>query len=170
MSYSSPLPKRATRKCPAAFKFTKALVQQPGKRSKRHMTSARQSRKRQLTHSVVLLDCLTLLVSNLLLSLGDSSNADEAEERVRAEIDVLLDSCNAREGTVIIVSGEVGLGLVPEYPLGRLYRDLLGWANQAVAARAHSTYLLVAGHAVELKQLAHSIDQAAAGIVAGEKS
>jgi adenosylcobinamide kinase/adenosylcobinamide-phosphate guanylyltransferase len=56
--------------------------------------------------------------------------------------------------TCIAVSNEVGLGVVPEYRLGRLYRDLLGKANQALAAQADEVYLMVAGLAVELKALA----------------
>ena len=72
--------------------------------------------------------------------------------------------CGDGAGTVILVSGEVGLGLVPESPLGRLYRDLLGWANQTVAARSHATYLLVAGLPIEIKTLAATVEQAAANI------
>jgi adenosylcobinamide kinase/adenosylcobinamide-phosphate guanylyltransferase len=56
--------------------------------------------------------------------------------------------------TCIAVSNEVGLGVVPEHRLGRLYRDLLGKANQALAAQANEVYLMVAGLAVELKALA----------------
>ena len=65
---------------------------------------------------------------------------------------------------MIIVSGEVGLGVVPESALGRQYRDLLGWANQAVAARSNATYLMVAGLPIELKSLAESVEQAASKI------
>ena len=117
-----------------------------------------QAAPRQQT---ILMDCLTLLVSNVLLSCGEHPDPDVAERRVAAEIENLLAVCEPREGTVIVVSGEVGLGLVPESPLGRLYRDLLGWANQAVAAQSTATYLLVAGLPVELKALAMRVEQAA---------
>ena len=55
------------------------------------------------------------------------------------------------DATFIIVSNEVGLGLVPENRLGRLYRDLLGRANQLLAQRADEVYLMVAGIPVEIK-------------------
>lgn len=108
----------------------------------------------------VLVDCLTLLVSNVLFRGGDDSRPDAAERSVAQEINSLLAACESSPGTVIIVSGEVGLGLVPESALGRLYRDLLGWTNQAVAAQAATVYLLVAGLPVDLKKLATSVEQA----------
>ncbi len=111
--------------------------------------------------STVVIDCLTLLVSNVLLSCAEPIDADQAEQAVNAEIAALLAACHDRSGQVVIVSSEVGLGVVPESRLGRLYRDLLGWANQAVAARADSTYLLVAGVPVELKAIAQTVDGAA---------
>jgi len=110
--------------------------------------------------AVVVVDCLTLLVSNLVLrAVGPGAEesmpeqvADEAASRAQAavegEVAALLDAARAaREagGDVIVVSNEVGQGLVPPYPLGRLFRDLLGWANQALAAAADEVYLLVAG-------------------------
>jgi adenosylcobinamide kinase/adenosylcobinamide-phosphate guanylyltransferase len=108
----------------------------------------------------VLIDCLTLLVSNLLLSAGEPLPPDGAEREVAAEIDSLLAACRSLPGTVIIVSSEVGSGLVPDSPLGRLYRDLLGRTNQAVAAQSAAVYLLVAGLPVNVKQLAASVEQA----------
>jgi len=115
-------------------------------------------------HRTVLIDCLTLLVSNVLLSCGDQADPILAEQRVDAEIRELLAACEQWQGTVIIVSGEVGLGVVPESALGRQYRDLLGWANQAVAARSNATYLMVAGLPIELKSLANCVEQAASKI------
>jgi adenosylcobinamide kinase/adenosylcobinamide-phosphate guanylyltransferase len=117
----------------------------------------RADRKR----SVVVIDCLTLLVSNVLLSCGEAPEPDVAEERVSAELSQLLQVCETRAGTVLIVSGEVGSGLVPESSLGRLFRDLLGRANQMIAGRSSASYLLVAGLPVELKRIAVSIEQAA---------
>lgn len=98
--------------------------------------------------SVVLLDCLTLLVSNVLL-------AHEAapQPSVDREIDGLLAAAQERDLTLIVVTNEVGMGLVPDYPLGRVYRDLLGRAAQRVAAAANEVYLVVAGITVELRAL-----------------
>jgi adenosylcobinamide kinase/adenosylcobinamide-phosphate guanylyltransferase len=96
----------------------------------------------------VLLDCLTLLVSNVtLLGVSDYDHPDEAaaEARVEEEISGLMQAIQASRADWIIVSNEVGLGLVPPYPLGRVYRDALGRANQRLAAIAAEVFWLVAG-------------------------
>ena len=104
--------------------------------------------------TVVLVDCLTLLVSNAILSLGTAPKLARAEAVVQEEIKALLQVCQTSAATYIVVSNEVGLGLVPDTPLGRVYRDLLGQANQALAAQAQAVYLMVAGLAVDCKALA----------------
>lgn len=100
---------------------------------------------------VVLLDCLTLLVSNLLMELGETADADVLEGRVTAELEALLTVCAAHRAALIVVSNEVGMGLVPPYPMGRVYRDALGRANQWLAARADRVVLMVAGIPVGVK-------------------
>jgi adenosylcobinamide kinase / adenosylcobinamide-phosphate guanylyltransferase len=102
---------------------------------------------------VVLVDCLTLLVSNVILALGETPDPSQAEHAVQAEVQALWRACQARQATFIVVSNEVGLGLVPDNPLGRLYRDLLGQANQTLAVHAQAVYWMVAGLAVELKAI-----------------
>ena len=72
---------------------------------------------------------------------------------VLAEVTAFLAVARERTLSLIIVSNEVGLGLVPPYPLGRVYRDLLGRVNQQLAAAADAVYLVVAGIPVELKAL-----------------
>lgn len=97
---------------------------------------------------IVLLDCLTLLVSNvMLIGVTDFDHPDKsaAADRVETEIAGLLITIQTSPANWIIVSNEVGLGLVPPYPLGRIYRDLLGHANQQIAACADEVYWLVAG-------------------------
>lgn len=101
---------------------------------------------------VILLDCLTMLISNVILS-GDQTEA-AAEARVTAEVDALCRYYEDRAATLIIVSNEVGMGLVPPYPVGRVYRDTLGRANQRLAARADKVLFLIAGIPLDLKQLA----------------
>jgi adenosylcobinamide kinase/adenosylcobinamide-phosphate guanylyltransferase len=98
--------------------------------------------------TVVLLDCLSLLVSNLLLA-----NESAPEPAIHHEITSLLSTASSRNLTLIVVTNEVGMGIVPAYPLGRRYRDLLGWVNQQVAAAAREVYLVTCGIAVELRTL-----------------
>ena len=97
----------------------------------------------EATTRLVLLDCLTLLVSNVLLAADAlEQNGDEAVQR---EVSALLDARLGREGRLIVVTNEVGLGIVPETRLGRLYRDSLGRANSRIAAQADRVVLMVSG-------------------------
>jgi adenosylcobinamide kinase/adenosylcobinamide-phosphate guanylyltransferase len=104
------------------------------------------------SHQVIIVDCLTLWVSNLLQA-NEAQEPAEQEAAVLAAARRLVDTCEKGETTLIMVSNEVGMGLVPPYPLGRLYRDVLGRVNQLLAARASRVYLMVAGLAVELMSL-----------------
>ena len=105
-----------------------------------------------LTPDVILLDCLTLLVSNILTSEGSEERIDEdqLEQAVDKEVEAILNWAATHSANWIIVSNEVGMGLVPPYPLGRVYRDLLGRANQKVAEKADEVFLMVAGIPVPL--------------------
>jgi adenosylcobinamide kinase/adenosylcobinamide-phosphate guanylyltransferase len=101
-----------------------------------------------ITADVVLLDCLTLLVTNILMGMNpDLDELDEAgsETAVSSEISALITTIQQSDAHWLIVSNEVGLGLVPPYPIGRLYRDTLGRANQQIAQAADHVYFLVAG-------------------------
>ncbi len=100
---------------------------------------------------LVLVDCLTLLANNVLGRLPETISASEAEAALAAEVDGLLAAYEAGSAVWIIVSNEVGLGLVPPYPLGRLYRDALGRANQRLAAAADEVLFMVAGLPLALK-------------------
>lgn len=98
--------------------------------------------------AVILLDCLTLLVTNLLMDAApDEDHPDEvvAAQAVEHELEQLLGLARASQADWIMVSNEVGLGLVPPYPLGRIYRDLLGRVNQKLAAAADEVFWMVAG-------------------------
>lgn len=106
--------------------------------------------------SVVLLDCLSLLVSNVLLDIvevfGDGNDAEsKASEVVQAEVDALVSWRDEIGCDLLVVSNEVGWGVVPPHRLGRIYRDLLGRANQRVAAASTDALLMVAGIPVTLK-------------------
>ena len=102
---------------------------------------------------VVLIDCLTLLVSNLMKERGHSRslNTQDAEKQVTAEIEKLAEFMQKTSATFIIVSNEVGLGLVSENRLGRVYCDLLGRANQMIARYADEVYFMVAGIPMKVK-------------------
>lgn len=98
----------------------------------------------------VLLDCLTLLVSNILLA-QESEPEAVIEAAVHSEIEALI-AAQAQLGVpMIVVSNEVGLGLVPPYRLGRVYRDILGRANQRLAASASKVIFMVAGLPMTIK-------------------
>jgi adenosylcobinamide kinase/adenosylcobinamide-phosphate guanylyltransferase len=78
---------------------------------------------------------------------------DEAWASVEAELDALLEAHHRLAAHLIVVSNEVGLGIVPAYDLGRTYRDCLGWANQKLARMAGKVVLMVAGLPVDLNSL-----------------
>ncbi len=102
-------------------------------------------RARADAHDVVLVDCLTVLASNVIIALPEPLTAAVAEAELQSEVDALLTAYAAGPADWIIVSNEVGLGIVPTTPLGRLYRDALGRANQRLAAAADRVLLMVAG-------------------------
>lgn len=90
----------------------------------------------------VLVDCLTLWLSNVM-----AASRDAATERDR-----LVAALGAARGSVVLVSNEVGLGIVPETPLGRAFRDEAGRLNQAVAAAAGRVVFVAAGIPLTLKE------------------
>ena len=89
----------------------------------------------------VLVDCLTLWLSNLLLAAAD----------IDAEVAQLEDALAALKAPIVLVTNEVGSGIVPDHPLGRRFRDLQGLVNQRMAARADRVVLVVAGMPLALK-------------------
>lgn len=90
----------------------------------------------------VLIDCLTLWVSNLMFA-DQASALGEDQMEMRAK--EVLSAIGSRDGQVIMVTGEVGCGLVPELPLARRYRDLVGRCNQVMAAGADQVAHVVCG-------------------------
>lgn len=110
---------------------------------------------------VVVVDCLTLLASNALLRSGRLEDEQgevasvqteaESEAEVEAEVSALLAAYGRGRASWIVISNEVGLGLVPDSPLGRVYRDALGRANQRLAAVADHVLFLMAGLPLRLK-------------------
>ncbi len=94
---------------------------------------------------VIVVDCLTIFAANLLESEGENSDA------IESRIGALCEALQAARCTIVLVSNEVGSGVVPPYPLGRRYRDLLGEINQRVARVADDVVLMVAGLPLALK-------------------
>ena len=99
-------------------------------------------------YDTVLLDCLTMWVSNLLLSGQETASA---RGDILSEARRLLGLCHNGGASWIIVSNEVGLGVVPSTELGRVYSDELGRVNQLVAAEADDVYFMAAGLPLQIK-------------------
>ncbi len=97
----------------------------------------------------VVLDCLSILVSNLML--GDADHEALEEDAILERVAALLNIQQSRDRALIVVSNEVGSGIVPEYPLGRAFRDALGRANQMVARAATEAFLIVSGLPIKLR-------------------
>lgn len=99
---------------------------------------------------VLLVDCLTLWVNNLLYE-AQRENRDLGEDEVAGLCRELVEACRGREGTVIFVSNELGMGLVPADSMARRYRDLVGRCNQVIAAAADEALFMVSGVPLTLK-------------------
>jgi adenosylcobinamide kinase/adenosylcobinamide-phosphate guanylyltransferase len=94
---------------------------------------------------LLLVDCLTVFVANMLEA------AEIDPKSLEARIDRFLEALRSTPVSIVLVSNEVGCGVVPPYPLGRKYRDVLGELNQRVAAIADDVVLMVAGLPFALK-------------------
>ncbi|MDD2442953.1 MAG: bifunctional adenosylcobinamide kinase/adenosylcobinamide-phosphate guanylyltransferase [Desulfotomaculaceae bacterium] len=105
---------------------------------------------------VFLLDCVTGWITNLLLDeLIPETGAKSADKEsyIMEQVEQLMETVD-HGAHLIAVSNEVGLGLVPEYPLGRVFRDLAGKVNQALAQNADQVYFAIAGLHLEIKSMA----------------
>lgn len=124
-------------------------------------------------HKIWLLDCITLWISNLMISFSDTENLDKGEtsqnnegsdfisegqllvepleKYVLREIRLLIQTVNKYPITLIAVTNEVGWGLVPPDPISRAYRDMVGKANQLLAASASEVTLVALGLPLKLK-------------------
>ena len=106
------------------------------------LTSSLQSASSEF--DIILVDCLTLWLSNLM-------GRNDSDDKILKTIDTLADNVNRLPATIILVTNEVGLGLVPEHPLSRRFRDLSGFANQRLAAACQEVYFTVWGLPQKLK-------------------
>ena len=111
-----------------------------------------------LDFDVVLLDCITIMVTNLIFEkTGESIESfseeelNEIESEILKEVADFLDAAEETTKTIILVTNEVGFGIVPEYKLARVFRDIAGRVNQYIANRAEEVSLVVCGIPVKVK-------------------
>jgi len=108
----------------------------------------------------LLVDCLgTVLGLSLATLVPDGAELAEAnaEDRARAIADTLVDGLLGRSGPTVVVTNEVGWGVVPVTPLGRLFRDTLGYANRRLIDEADIAWLVVAGRSIGLSELPQEV-------------
>jgi len=118
-----------------------------------------QAIRKSPVEATLLIDCATLWISNLMWEFREELAAEQSR-LILAKIDNLIDAVRLRAerlteagtaGEVVIVSNEVGSGLVPEHPVARAFRDLQGFANQRLARAADNVVFIVAGLPLRLK-------------------
>ena len=101
-------------------------------------------RKLSGRYQVLLLDCLTLWLSNVMARTG-------SDKDISSQVEELTEALRSFGGAVLVVSNEVGLGIVPDNALARRFRDLAGFANQKVAQASDDAYFLAAGMPMKIK-------------------
>lgn len=105
----------------------------------------------------ILLDCLTNMVSNLIFEENidfDKNlkiNKEKLDIKIKKEVENLIKVLKKHKGISVIVSNELGMGIVPVYPLGRYFRDIAGEINQYVAEKSDEVYLTVSGIPMKIK-------------------
>ncbi len=106
---------------------------------------------------VILVDCITVMITNILMDIEidwndpSSSDLERAEGEVMREADGIIGAADGFTGRIILVTNEVGMSLVPEYPLGRVFRDIAGSVNQRLAEACDRVYLMVSGIPLKIK-------------------
>lgn len=115
----------------------------------------------QERYRVVLIDCLPLFVTNVISTFDESEAMEVVERNCESATLGVLQAAQEIAPVTILITGEVGLGIVPASPLGRMFRDVLGRLNQRVVEMANDAYLMVAGQALDLKSLAVTSEDAA---------
>lgn len=104
----------------------------------------------------ILLECMTTLVTNILFASGGEEEMEQwdftaLEALVNQEIDALITACTHCPSPVVLVTNEVGMGIVPENRLARHFRDIAGRVNQKLAQAADDVWLVVSGIGVKIK-------------------
>lgn len=110
-----------------------------------------------LDHQVVLLDCITVLITNTMFQDKldfdrlTEDEVDAVEDKIKADLKALVDKIKNTDLTIYLVTNEVGAGIVPENRLARIFRDFAGRANQYLASEADQVYFVVSGIAMKIK-------------------
>ncbi|WP_208615621.1 bifunctional adenosylcobinamide kinase/adenosylcobinamide-phosphate guanylyltransferase [Gottfriedia luciferensis] len=105
----------------------------------------------------VIVDCMTIMMTNLMFDhytdfdTITNEQVDQLEKVIENEVYELIDTCKQCDKKLVIVSNEVGYGLVPSYRLGRIFRDLAGRMNQKIASQAEEVILVTAGIPLRIK-------------------
>lgn len=100
-------------------------------------------------YNVLLVDCVTLWLSNLLFKYEESG--ESIEERIHEDLQRLKITLQGMETPVVLVSNEVGMGIVPDNALARMFRDIAGTTNQVLATTAHEVHVVISGIPLKLK-------------------
>jgi adenosylcobinamide kinase / adenosylcobinamide-phosphate guanylyltransferase len=101
-------------------------------------------------HAVVLVDCLTLWINNVVYE-AEQRGLDITEDDISQRSRAVIEAARQHGGTVIFITNEVGMGVVPESPLGRRFRDVAGRANQIFGAACDEVHLAVCGQILKIK-------------------
>ncbi|KLO22302.1 bifunctional adenosylcobinamide kinase/adenosylcobinamide-phosphate guanylyltransferase [Marinitoga sp. 1155] len=110
-----------------------------------------------LISDTIIFECMTLMVSNLLLKHNvdfdkiDYNKIDEIEKEIFVEVEKLIKIIKIKEKNMIIVTNEVGMGIVPSYKLGNIFRDIAGRINQYLAKNSDEVYITISGIPLKLK-------------------
>lgn len=107
-------------------------------------------------NEAILLECITTMVTNMLFALGGESDPDSwdyaaMERAIEDEVHALIAACQRCPANVVLVTNEVGMGIVPENRLARHFRDIAGRVNQRLASAADEVWLVVSGIGVKIK-------------------
>lgn len=108
-------------------------------------------------HDTVIMDCVTLMVNNLMFTHGievdeaTSEELNELENYIREQITKLLEAVKKTNLYFVIVTNEIGMGIVPENKLSRIYGDFVGRANQLIASCSNEVYFVVSGIPMKVK-------------------
>lgn len=109
------------------------------------------------SQSYIMLDCVTIMLTNLMFNKErdfDNMKMEEVEElelKIKSEFEKLISKARELDKTLVMVTNEVGYGLVPEYKLSRIFRDLAGSLNQFIAEKSDEVYLVACGLPLKLK-------------------